>query len=141
MPQNVPNFALPGLMNITRPLLDAQRRMTPLAPHRVQDTNWVGIPSVGPISPGGAAPTNPLAEVRMIIGLSMPIGDNTVYILSSSPAAGQGTVTIDNDVTRMFHVPPQPLPLGVFVYFWELHTIDTEGNTTVYYAGTLPVTS
>lgn len=141
MPNQAPNFALPGLLHIDRPELDRQREMIRLTPKRVQDTNWLGIPSVGPVTPGGTQPPYPLASVAMVFGHSLPVGDEPLFVLSSSPAAGQGLVVIDNNPTWLFHVPVQPLPLTVLDnYVWEIQTTDTSGVTTVYYAGTQMIT-
>lgn len=139
MPNQTPNFALPGLMAITRPELERQRTMIRLTPKRVQDTNWLGIPSVGPIAPGGAAPTFPLASVRMIFGSSFPVGDAPLFELSSAPEGLQGTISIDNASTWLFSVPVQELLLPVGNYCWEIHTTDTQGVKNVYYTGTLLV--
>lgn len=137
---NVPNFALPGLMPISRPILDRQRQPIRLHPQRVQDSNWPGIPSVGPVTPGGAQPTYPLASVRMVFAHSLPATDAPLFELSSSPEVGQGLVVIDNPVTWMFHVPVQPLRLPLGSYQWELHTTDSTGDVHVYYVGAQLVT-
>lgn len=137
MPNQTPTFALPGLMVIARPELERQREIIRLAPKRIQDSSWMGIPSVGPVAPGGAQPTHPLALVRMVFSKSLPVADVSLLELSSA----SGSIVIDNAVTWMFHVPVQDLPLPVGSYFWELHTEDTEGTNSVYYAGSQLVTA
>ena len=137
MPNQAPNFALPGLMEITRPALDDQRQLIRLPTKRSQDSHWAGIPSVGPVMPGGVTPTFPLVLVLMKIGRQFPVGDDPVFVFSSAPSAGEGIVTIDNPTTWLFHLPLQPLSLPIGNYSWELHTTDASGVVTVYYTGNL----
>ncbi len=122
-------------MEITRPRLDQQRPKLRVPTKRIGDTLWQGIPSVGPITPGGVQPAYALAQVRMIFGLGRPTTDSAVFVCSSTPGPGEGSVNIANAATWLFSVPPQPLPLGLGDYPWEIHTTDTAGNTTVYYTG------
>ncbi len=139
----MPNFALPGLMEISRPVLDAQRTYLELLAHRIQDSKWAGIPSVGPVRPGGAQPAWPLARVEMVFGLQLPVEDASVFIISSAPTAGQGTLTIDDATTWSFSVPEQALPevMDLGLYWWEIRTTDTQGTVTVFYVGKLLITS
>lgn len=56
---NTPNFALPGLMAITRPELERLRVTIRLQPHRIQNSNWSGFapyggPSAGVLSYDGS---------------------------------------------------------------------------------------
>jgi hypothetical protein len=135
MPDQPPNFAIPGLMHIDRPRLDRQRAILRLPTKRIGDTIWNGIPSVGPVRPGGTQPAYALAKVRLIFGISSPAPESSVFICSSQPQAGEGTVAIANSTTWTFSIPPQPLPLDLGDYVWEIHTTDTAGRNTVYYAG------
>lgn len=59
MPNQTPNFALPGLMAISRPELERQRTSIRLQPHRIQNSHWSGFttyggPLVGALSYDGA---------------------------------------------------------------------------------------
>lgn len=51
MSNPAPNFALPGLMAITRPELERQRPILRLQPHRIQNSKWAGFaPYGGPLA-------------------------------------------------------------------------------------------
>jgi hypothetical protein len=134
------NFAIPGLMELVTPESDRLRKHLRLAPHYIQNTNWSGIPSIGPITPGGVQPAFNLVSARMIFGRVLPIC-GPVFVLSTSPADGDGSVIIDDAAAWRLHVPVQPLPLALGNYSWELHTTDSEGVNSVFYIGTQLVTS
>lgn len=136
MPDNIANFSLPGLLEITRPRLDRQRSKLRMPTKRIGDTLWQGIASVGPVRPGGVQPAYALASVKVIFAFGSPAVDAPLFVCSSAPLPGEGTVSITNATTWLFSVPVQPLPLGLGNYTWEIHTTDTAGNTTVYYVGT-----
>jgi hypothetical protein len=127
-------------MEISTPERDRQRSSIRLAPHFVQNKNWARIPSIGPITPGGAQPGFGLASARMVFGEALPIVE-PLFVLSTAPATDEGLVTIDDAVAWRLHVPLQPLPLAIGNYVWEIHTTDSAGDVNVYYAGTQLVTA
>jgi hypothetical protein len=129
---DTPNFALPGLMEIDRPFLDSKRVLLNLAHKPLQDTLWPGIPSVGPVTPGGVQPTDPLAKVEMWFGTHFPVEDPPLLVLSSDDA---GQLVITNPTTWTFSIPQQPLALPYGHYYWCIVTIDSSGNRSVFYAG------
>lgn len=134
------NFAIPGLMELVTPESDRLRAQLRLSPHYIQNSNWSGIPSIGPITPGGVQPAFNLASARMVFGRSLPVCD-PIFVLSTSPELGEGNIIIDDAVTWRLYVPVQALPLALGNYYWELRTIDTEDNVTVFYIGTQLVTT
>lgn len=133
---DVPNFALPGLMAIDRPLLDSKRILINLAHKPLQDTLWAGLPSVGPVTPGGAQPANPLARVEMVFGRQFPIEETPKLVISSDVAE---QVLINDPTTWVFSMPEQPLDLPYGHYYWQIVTIDSEGNRSVHYAGEIMI--
>lgn len=118
-------------MDISRPVLADQRQMIRLPTKREQDSHWAGIPSLGPVLPGGVQPTSQLALVVMVFGRQFPVEDEPLVTLSSA----DGGVVIDSAQTWSFQVPPQPLLLPLGNYFWEIRTTDAAGVQTVHYAG------
>ena len=134
------NFAIPGLMELVTPESNRLRGHLRLSPHYVQNSNWSGIPSVGPITPGGVQPSFTLASVSMVFGRSLPVCD-PVFVLSTAPTLGEGLVVIDDAAVWRLHIPVQALPLPLGNYFWELRTTDSEDTTNVFYIGTQLVTS
>ena len=134
------NFAIPGLMELVTPESDRLRAHLRLSPHYIQNSNWSGIPSIGPITPGGVRPAFNLAYARMVFGRSLPVCD-PIFVLSTSPELGEGNIIIDDAVTWRLHVPAQALPLELGNYCWELRTTDSEDNVTVFYIGMQVVTA
>lgn len=66
------------------------------------------------------------------------------YELSSVPAAGKGTIVIDDPALYVFSFPDQELPLAVGVWEWDFETFETadaSGLPDTWLCGEITVTA
>ena len=102
-------------------------------PSLIRGDTWDGISSIS-ITVDGSPPIYPVASARIhfrrkpaanIIGHSLDSEDDSILILD---AAGWS-----------FQAPPQALPLGTGLWYWDFETVDTEGTIKTYVFGTITI--
>jgi hypothetical protein len=116
-----------------------------IADHYNGDT-WVGM-AIGPILINSLQPPNTLASCK----LEFRDEDDTLgYKLTTTPGAGEGTITISDATTWVVSIPEQLIP-GVDagdvtagmknkkIWYWDFETIDSTGKKLTLYKGTLKV--
>ncbi len=126
------NFSIPGLMELQSPASDSLEKYVFLEPHDSNNTNWIGIASIGPIQFNGEPPT--YQAVTVVMHFTNRFSDETLT-LSSADAK----ITIESAVTWEFVVPEQPLPLAPGMWDWTIKVTDTRGVDLKLYAGQLIV--
>jgi len=97
---------------------------------------WKGLLGFGPITINGVPPATTLVSCRMQFrDREKLLG----YELNTSPAAGEGTLVIDNSTTWVISIPKQLLPLEVGKWYWDIETIDSEGFPWTPFRGSIKV--
>lgn len=125
------NFAVPGLMPIDSEKYELLPVFLHLSPHRVSDTLWGGLSSIGPITDNGGPMAYPAASARMEF---TPVFDQeaTPYTLSTEDE----TVLIEGDPAAwLFVVPPQPLVQDTGMWYWRFFVTDTNGTDKLIFEG------
>ncbi len=97
---------------------------------------WEGL-TIGPILVNGIAPVSPCVSCRIQFREKklFTLG----YELSSVPAMGKGTITIDDPNTWEFSALSQILPLEAGSWRWEFETVDSAGSVISFYSGTIKI--
>jgi len=98
--------------------------------------SFLGL-SIGPVLINDAQPTNTLSSCKMQFRDKW---GNLLATFSTTPAAGEGTITINNATTWAITVAAQVLSCGVaygksiYVY-WDFETVDSAGTKITLYKG------
>lgn len=135
----MPNFAIPGLMDLSTPGSDAIQPWVPLANHDVNNTLWQGIPAVGPITINGSPIPVEAAAAVMKFSAGADGKVLAAFKCTTDPEDGDGAVTLVDAAAWTFSVPAQALGLPVGLWYWWFVVTDANGNTTPAYRGTLVV--
>ncbi|MHB1350126.1 MAG: hypothetical protein ACYCYR_09660 [Desulfobulbaceae bacterium] len=107
-----------------------------LPDHTAGDT-WEGL-TIGPVLFNDAQPAQALSSCRLYFRRQS--GGGLGHKLSSTPAAGDGLITITDQATWLITVPAQALPLAVGQWSWDFETTDAAGVIRTLYKGTLTIT-
>lgn len=118
-------------MNMQSPVSDALDRPVLLEPHDSQNTNWIGISSIGPILINNEPPPYSATEITMQFSKQFSAESLT---LSSSE-----DITIVAAATWEFAIPEQPLALSPGTWDWVMKVKDTRNVIMKLYAGQLIV--
>lgn len=109
-----------------------------------QGDDWQGILKMGPIQVNVGTAEAPILEPMPNAFVSGKIefkDDNgtVVYTLSTTPEAGEGTITVTSALDWEFKILKQPLPLPAGVWFWDFETIDSTGAVFTPYYGSMKI--
>jgi len=119
-------FAIPGLMEMQSPVSDALDKPDVLEPHDRNNTNWIGIASIGPMTINGERP--PYAASVVTMEFWQPYSNERV--LFSSEPGGQGIIFIEDGDTWEFAIPEQPLNPTPGLWTWEIKVTNSQDNVT-----------
>lgn len=119
-------FAIPGLMEMQSPVSDALDKPEVLEPHDRNNTNWIGIASIGPMTINDESPPYPAAIVTMEFW--QPYSNER--LLFSSEPDGDGIIVIEDANTWEFAIPAQPLDPTPGLWNWEIKVTNSQDNVT-----------
>jgi hypothetical protein len=119
-------FSIPGLMEMQSPVSDALEEVVMLAPHDRNNTNWIGIASIGPTTINDEQPPYPAEVITMEFW--QPYSNES--LLFSSDPGGDGIIIIEDDVTWEFSIPSQPLDPTPGLWNWEVKVKNSQDNVT-----------
>jgi hypothetical protein len=101
-----------------------------------QGDSWVGM-GIGPVLINDAQPPNTLSSCKLQFRDKF---GQLGAILSTAPAAGEGTITIDNATTWEASIAPQLLSLPrPGIWTWDFQTTDSAGIRRTLYSGKIRV--
>jgi len=100
------NEAIPGLMDMSSPLSDALPRLVYASRHCGADTDWMGVPGIGPIYTDPDSLPEPAESCNLEFSRSRDFEDIELVLKSADEQ-----VDITDAADWTFNVPPQPLPL------------------------------
>lgn len=130
-------FAIPGLMEMQSPISDMLPLYFALESHSAANSLWRGIPTVGPITLGDAGPL-PTATVAVLrFYRESPFYDREPALELTSPTA---VVIGDATDAWVFDIPPQPLPLAVGKWLFDLSVGYNVSDTVIVMRGHILIT-
>jgi len=119
-------FAIPGLMEMQSPVSDALEEVVMLEPHDRNNTNWIGIASIGPITINDESP--PYQATIVTMEFWQPYS-NERLLFSSEPDC-DGIIVIEDGDTWEFAIPEQPLDPTPGLWNWEIKVTNSQDNVT-----------
>lgn len=128
-------------MQLQSPGSEALPLVNRLPAHSLGNSLWAGVELIGPVTEAGEPMPGEVVSARMEFAPTSD-GRYPLHALSSTPLAGEGSVTIvgaPGDWT--FSIPPQPLPLPIGLWFMTLRVTTDDGAAQVIYRGTIIVTA
>ncbi len=130
------DFAIPGLMPLDSPIDDVTPDHTWLEPHDAINSEWAGIPVLGPYLIDGIAPAYPAASAVMVFTADRLHCQDWALVIGSDPEL-PGDVSIMLPDQWEFSVPPQPLPLHPGNWDWFFIVTDSRGEEVRAWSGSI----